>query len=281
MREDMYKVIVERPRHKPWAMSGRKPKYGSYDDEPGFIGMRRYHQERHNDKHLNENLAPLRRYLFKQVGRPWDKVYAEISQHLRADNAVQQHVRDHIKDFVEVCPRPEVKSRWYRHVSTPWRQPLYVHATTGLLCRTDRLPEVKAAKRKKARRASPMPDCIALDADRQLRCLEGCWYEITLAALPEPEYRAVSTTVVRSLGYDSRARTYEAAVIVRRLITPTVTDVVTGRARRAGPECDDPAHWKRYRSEFPDRRYAVSKRSLSHAELRRHGLKNCHTDDKY
>lgn len=276
MREDMYKVIVERPRHKPWAKPGRKPKYGSYDGEPGFIGMRRFHKERHDYKPLNENLAPLRRYLFKQVGRPWNKVYAEISQHLRADNAVQQHVRDHIRDFVEVCPRPEVKSRWYRHVSTPWRQPLYVHATTGLLCRTDRLPEVKAAKRKKARRAVHMPDCIALDVDRELRCLEGCWYEIKLAALPEPEYREVSTTVVRRLGYGSTAHAYEADVIVRRLVTPAVTDVVTGRSRHAGPECDEPELWKRYRSEFPDRRYAVSKRSLSHAGLKRHGLSNCH-----
>lgn len=281
MREDMYKVIVERPRHKPWATSGRKPKYGSYDDEPGFIGMRRYHQERHNDKHLNENLAPLRRYLFKNVGRPWNKVYAEISQHLRADNAVQQHVRDHVKDFVEVCPRPEVKSRWYWHVSKPWRQPLYVHATTGLLCRTDQLPAVKAAKRKKARRAAPKPDCIALDAYRELRCIDGRWYEIKLAALPEPEYRAVSTTVVRSLGYGSSARTYEAAVTVRRLITPAVTDIVTGRSRLAGPQCDEHELWKHYRSEFPDRRYAISKHSLSHAELRRHGLSNCPARDKY
>src|SRR5438309_9686382 len=33
---------------------------------------------RPGEKWLNENLAPLRRYLESNVGRPWSKVYAEI-----------------------------------------------------------------------------------------------------------------------------------------------------------------------------------------------------------
>jgi hypothetical protein len=51
-------------------------------------------------KELNENLSPLRRYLERQVGRPWNKVYSEIAEHLRPDNVVQQHVRDHLRNFV-------------------------------------------------------------------------------------------------------------------------------------------------------------------------------------
>jgi hypothetical protein len=49
--------------------------------------------------------APLRRFLKRQVGRPWDKVYSEIAAHLRADNTVRQHVRDHLRNFVAVKPR--------------------------------------------------------------------------------------------------------------------------------------------------------------------------------
>jgi hypothetical protein len=32
---------------------------------------------------LNENLNPLKRYLHAQVGRPWNKVYAEIAARIR------------------------------------------------------------------------------------------------------------------------------------------------------------------------------------------------------
>jgi hypothetical protein len=32
----------------------------------------------------------------------WDRVYADIAAHLRADNTVQQHVRDHLRDFAAV-----------------------------------------------------------------------------------------------------------------------------------------------------------------------------------
>src|SRR5689334_15596749 len=103
MRDDMAKVIVERPRIKP--RKTRKGREGALEDLPAREGMRRGHELRRNTKELNENLAPLRRYLEKQVGRPWNKVYSDISAHLRADNIVQQHVRDHIKDFVAVTPR--------------------------------------------------------------------------------------------------------------------------------------------------------------------------------
>jgi hypothetical protein len=94
--------------------------------------------------------APLRRYLERQVGRPWDKIYSEIAAHLRADNTVQQHVRDHLRNFVAVKPRRYVG--WYtKPLSGLWHQPLYVDDKDGILKRTDRLPEEKA--RRRARRA--------------------------------------------------------------------------------------------------------------------------------
>ena len=34
-----------------------------------------------------------------------DKVYAEIAACLRASSTVQQHVRDHLSDFVAIKPR--------------------------------------------------------------------------------------------------------------------------------------------------------------------------------
>lgn len=40
-------------------------------------------KEAGGSKVLNENLTPLRRYLERQVGRPWNKVYSEIAVGLK------------------------------------------------------------------------------------------------------------------------------------------------------------------------------------------------------
>src|SRR5438270_13646859 len=99
MRADMAKVIVERPRHgsrmrkhkgqaRRW---GRTPldEYPRHDRMIGKIV---------HTKSLNEHLGPLRRYLARQVGRPWDKVFSEICANISLDSAVQVHVRDHVFD---------------------------------------------------------------------------------------------------------------------------------------------------------------------------------------
>lgn len=103
MRDDMARVIVERPR--TGGDRGRKGRAVSLKDLPKSQGMKRRHVLSGDWKMLNENLAPLRRYLERQVGRPWNKVFPEIARHLRVDNTVQQHVRDHLKDFVAITPR--------------------------------------------------------------------------------------------------------------------------------------------------------------------------------
>jgi hypothetical protein len=103
MRDDMFEVIIERPRHASRARFPRKLRRRDavatrHDPERlGFvagIGL--------TDKSLNENLAPLRRYLERQVNRSWDKVWSEICAKLRPSSTVQQHVRDHISDFVAI-----------------------------------------------------------------------------------------------------------------------------------------------------------------------------------
>jgi hypothetical protein len=150
MREDMAKVIVERPRIKP--RNARKGRSGAIDDLPHREGMRRGHQLRGETKSFNDNLAPLRRYLEAQVGRPWNKVYSEIAAGHHVDSTVQHHLRGHLRDFVDVAPRRGL-SGWDRAFrSGLWIQPLYVDPVNGLLCRTDRLPEEKS--RRRAKRAS-------------------------------------------------------------------------------------------------------------------------------
>lgn len=136
MRPDMAKVIVERPRRGGWKL-GKGANRSSLDG-PSMAGMRRPHGDR---KALNENLAPLIRFLRSRVGKHWTKVYGEISEHLRADNAVQQHVRDHLDDFV--AARTSLRNgEILIHESGRWGGPrplresfcrFYVHPVSGVL----------------------------------------------------------------------------------------------------------------------------------------------------
>ena len=277
MREDMAQVIVERPRIKPF--SNRKGRRQALDDLPKHEGMRRGNAERGDTKRLNENLAPLRRYLESQVGRPWDKVYSDIAANLRVDSTVQQHVRGHLRDFVAVTPRRNI-SGWYSSSFRGglWWQRLYVDPVTGLLCRTDRLPEERA--RQCARRIKPAPpiEHVRLNDHRELRLLAGIWYEVTLTALPEPTYRVRREIVaVPYIPYSSRSDFFDAEMNVGRLITPPVRDVTSGAMIEVGPAIDNEQGWATYRRERPDRRYATTKRVLSRRELRRYGLENTAT----
>jgi hypothetical protein len=181
MREDMAKVIVERPRIVDYR--SRKGRARPLAELPKQLGMRRSQQERHGEKLLNENLNPLRRYLERQVGRPWDKVYAEIAARLRAASTVQQHVRDHLKDFVATRPRRGI-SPWYRYGDGLWYQPLYVDPRDGILKRTDRLPEARKRRETRRRRKAPV-DRIELSSLHELRRIKGIWYDVSLEFVPE------------------------------------------------------------------------------------------------
>lgn len=146
MRKDMSRVIVTRPRIVDELP--RKGRRVDNDQLPHTIGMRRSMRQKGGLKRLNENLSPLRRYLEKQVGRPWNKVYSEISTNLRVRSTVQMHVRDHLRDFVNLHPRIVYQSIWLRdgtreRVETGWPQLLYVDPRDGILKRSISHPDIR------------------------------------------------------------------------------------------------------------------------------------------
>jgi hypothetical protein len=127
----------------------------------------------HERKFLNENLAPLRRYLRSQVGRPWNKVYSEICQHMNRNSAVQLHIWQHLMQYVCVDEHHEGHGRG----TLEWAEFL-VHPRTGLLCinrqqRRWRRPEPK-----------PNPDIAPGEDDIHYRRIDGVWYEVRTADLP-------------------------------------------------------------------------------------------------
>jgi hypothetical protein len=190
----MSKVIVERPRlgRKGKRRPGRDWPLEDADDAPlRARGPRRVKPLK--TKALNENLSPLLRYLERQVNRPWDKVWAEISENLKPTSTVQQHVRDHVPDFVAIDTRFEngrvlVASR--RGDITPlersWRK-LYVDPRTGILRHNPHAVGRKRAIRaaKAAHERERTKRMRVLNARTQLHRLnDGAWWEVTLGPAP-------------------------------------------------------------------------------------------------
>lgn len=99
MRSDMFEVIIERPRVDctRGLGKGRRGEPRRQQEGPTWEPVSRGR----GGKYLNENLAPLRRFLQSRLGRRWDDVRGEICAVLNANSAVQKHVLDHVKDMVE------------------------------------------------------------------------------------------------------------------------------------------------------------------------------------
>lgn len=192
MRADMYEVIIERPRggagwgrpdrKVPWQKLDRGDDSGGSDGGPGKRRM----GPRRRSKWLSENLAPLVRFLHSRVGQPWDAVYSEIAAHIAVRSAVQKHVLDHLRGYVELNPifihgwphHPRV--RGLRDDGIYWplygNGSFYVCPQTGRLCRP---PLGRLGQ-----------DVRPLGVRTELRCMHGIWYRIDLAEVPaDPRVR--------------------------------------------------------------------------------------------
>ncbi len=181
MRGDMSKVIVERPR---WGSRIRteRPQLRSPEEAPRCESMGG--RSRRRTKQLNENLAPLWRFIRSRVGRPWDEVYSEIRARLSPSNAVQMHVLQHVRQMVEehvvlVDGRPHGSAAWggrYRPITGSRRWPaLYVCPLTGRLA----APPIPRDPPKKTN-----PDLRPLDDGCEARRIDGVWYRFRFAPLP-------------------------------------------------------------------------------------------------
>ena len=178
MRDDMAKVIVERPRHgggvkyprgSAWA-TDRLP----VDEWHRREAMKRPWQHTSCPKRLNENLAPLRRFLRSRVGRPWDKVYAEICERINRRSAVQLHIWQHLVQYV--CADPQVITGEVRG----WMDDFYVDPRTNLLRAVRREPRA----RRQQLRLPETVEVVAVDDDRCFRRIDRVWYEVTVRDAP-------------------------------------------------------------------------------------------------
>lgn len=114
MRQDIGKVITETYKvrfHRDMGKYPRSSRKGSryLSDVGGKIGTRKIHNIHGESRTFGENLSPLRRFLESRVGKKWDEVYSEIKSTVPNNGTVQNHVYQHLFDFVDF-PREIRKS---------------------------------------------------------------------------------------------------------------------------------------------------------------------------
>ncbi|MBL8548581.1 MAG: hypothetical protein JNJ73_01245 [Hyphomonadaceae bacterium] len=248
----MSKVIVERPRVGHSDSRSRPGRSRPLEDEDGVpLRAREPNGPPRKTKWLNENLAPLKRYLAAQAGRPWNKVYSEISAHLKPSSTVQQHVRDHIEDIVAVRTRMRggkvvTIGRYGAEapLESDWRR-LFVHPRTGLLRRNPHRPAIGQLARlgREARARALAERMVEVGPDTQLHLFGQDWFEVRLAPI--------------------RSRERTRANGLRELVVKPYVDVV----KRAG--LSDLPLAELYGREGV---YAIDKRQISKAEKKRFGI---------
>jgi hypothetical protein len=244
-------VIVERPRLGSRVRLKNRARTDDDEKLPSKLGAKRDAMMRGGYRTLNENLNPLRRYLESQVGRPWDKVWSDICKNLKPSNTVQQHVRDHIPDFVAIKTSMKdgevwVQERWSKGPLKDSHVRLFVDPKSGLLRRnkcwrsweSKRRAEEAAAKKERDLRMR------VASATKQYHLLsDGAWWEVTLAPVP--------TGVAEQRG---RRYVYELPVVDSVLDARLATLAREALYGRSGV-------------------YAVAKRQLSKKEMRDLGLR--------
>jgi hypothetical protein len=251
MREDMGKVLVERPRVKSGVVPGRTGRryakwvqkgIASGDGSAACEGIkRRYLGGAARLKHFNEHLGPLRKFVESNVGRPWDKVYAEICRHVDRGNVVQKHVLTHLFQYVVVDvelidgePYRKARDRSaYRN--RPLRGPnqWYVCPKSGLLKRAK-----VVSKRERKRRKTVLEKPVAwVTASQFVRRGAGGWELVTVNPWP----------VQFGWGFRNPPPPRVFDVIFRMIVTPYDT----------GPLAD----------YYGKRVYAVAVRTLRESEL--------------
>lgn len=260
MRDDMYKVIVERPRRGGITTHASR-RFRNDEDRSGKIGIKQGYADL---KWLNENLAPLKRWLASNVNRPWSKVYGELCANIDRRNTVQEHIFTHIDQFVEretqlLHGKIYALGRWPSRlvpIEQAWAE-LYVHPLTGILRENtgrlarnrQRRAEMNAAKAELESRRRELGEGV------QLHKLDGIWYEVVVEQIPLRRNEADCSRDENDVMY------------------PEVWDVVRKRLVSRSPDQrqssgeDPPAFGK-------SGVYAKRKRQLSSAELKRYQLTN-------
>ncbi|HLJ45238.1 MAG TPA: hypothetical protein VKU01_04490 [Bryobacteraceae bacterium] len=150
MRRDMGRVVIERPRRGSSHKGAKVRQFGGrINEDNDYDGPTRLPSSREKiygqaagvrPKEFTDLLGPLRRYLRKNVGRPWNKVYSEACEVLRSGGRGVEHVLDvHLLSEVDRDVEMDSEGNAFS-VQFGYRiSGFFVHPRTGLLCVAKRL----------------------------------------------------------------------------------------------------------------------------------------------
>lgn len=224
MREDMSKVVIERPR---WGHALPSKKTGQrirrydpddeYEDSPKRLSGRAKYPKGAT-KEFSDFLNPLERFLRKNVGRPWDKVYSELCQHLDRRKTTGRHVFQHLEGYVAVnCFYAEDGELWIDYLSGRakpvsevgyFKAQFYVDPRTRLLCQLDP-NDKKIARRKyeaRQRKARRTLERIQISFNQSYLRINGEWFIGDYVPEDAPKAAECAPLIERGLGYFAGAR---------------------------------------------------------------------------
>lgn len=194
MREDFAKVMVDCYR-----VGGYTPKPGriprELEDLPTRQGMRLpYNPRFYQRKDFGENLSPLYRWLNKQVGRPWNKVFQELNQNFDRRKVINNHIFEHVEGFVTqgthlFFDQNRVLREHSMRSDTPYIvEGLYIHPDTKILCKVNpAILKRQNAEKKRKENAELFERRRVIDKHTQLHKVDSTWFIVEMAELAKPK----------------------------------------------------------------------------------------------
>ena len=191
------RIVIERPRGG-WRASLKKvpgnKKHleeiteAAYTDgifNPYLLKLKR------KSKYFSDCLGPLYRWLRSKVGQNWDDIYHELCQILDINTLSGKHILSHVWGYVErdaVLVDGIVYNCKYQRQLGKWREELYVHPETRMLCLANKVRKIPPKK---------PDDFVKIDDYHHYRKIDGIWYLIELVDREELEvtkyYSSVKT----------------------------------------------------------------------------------------
>jgi len=181
-------IVIERPRHgrriSLKKVTGYKKYLQKITQEASDDGLLCPYliKSRKRTKYFSDHLSPLYRWLRSHVGQSWDTVYSRLCQQLDFKTLSGQHILSHVWDFVErdVVIINDIPYRLSRqdYPLNPfwrWREQLYIHPDTGILCKAER------RARKVNRRRD---DLVIIDKYHHYRKVDDVWYFVVFTDFP-------------------------------------------------------------------------------------------------
>lgn len=243
MRSDIGKVITERPRKG--GMGRLKAKGYKKRLQKDIDGVKRESMKelRGGTKNFTDVLGPIKGFLRKNVGRPWDKVLSEVNAVLPAAGGVSySHARDHLFQMVEtntqirdgvLCDSKGIPLRTFR-------DEFYV-------CPKGFLRKAKYVSYKS--NWKPIEHPRTSDGEFIIEDDRGIWFAVTMAA-----FAPTGSMLVDFIKGTKRSEP----------TWPTVFDVFYKKMIHR-PDC-----LKRW---YGEQVYATSKRQLGKREIAKYGLR--------